>query len=118
LEDVTIEGRSLGDLLQPDAVDRIQQGEPQFWRSFAGEAAITIPGTDDVHLRASLDGASPRANDSDSLGMLLWQRPGKSFICLEPTTGFDSGEDGQFVNIGLMIPAYGKVAFRTTIAVI
>lgn len=118
VEGVTVEGYSIGDLLEPDAVDLIQQGEPQFWRGFTGRAAVAIPGMGDIHLRASLEGAAAQAGDPESLGMLLWQRPGKSFICLEPTVGLDSSEDGQFANTGLVIPAYGRVALNTTITII
>ncbi|MEK7153924.1 MAG: hypothetical protein AAB834_08285 [Patescibacteria group bacterium] len=119
VEGVTIQGQTIDELLQPGAIAGIRQGESQFWPDFEGMAHIKIPGTGDIRLGASFTDtdAAPQEDTANNLGLMLWQRPGRPFVCIEPTVGFGRNEDGQFVNTGLVIRSYGRVAFSTTIAV-
>jgi hypothetical protein len=113
--DVTINGETLDQLLHPGAAEQISEGQAQFWRGYAGVAAVNMPDDNAFRLETAIHGHGIQT--AVGIGMLLWQRPGEPFICIEPTLGFDQ-EDGQTLNDGLRIaPGGGVVALGTAIIV-
>lgn len=103
---LTVNGKSLNELLGDGAEEKIMAGDAIFWPLFEGSVVINFPVGHSVKLSASAEGA-----DESKLGMLFWHKPGSESICFEPTLGYD--EDGQ--NNGLSIDPYQSITLNTKI---
>ena len=99
--DVRLNNDTIDSALGRGATERVQDGLAQFWAAFPGKVSVTMP--DDRVLIVNASATLGReAVPQDELGMLVWQRPGESFVCLEPTLGFNPA--GPRHNTGLYIP--------------
>lgn len=87
-EELLINGQNLDNLLgKPGAARKIMNGEPHFWQGFGydagGQAIVQLPGGRVIQINVGTDSQQQSA----SLGMLLWRRPGTPSVCLEPSLG-------------------------------
>jgi hypothetical protein len=100
---ITLNGRSLDEILGAGTEEGIKVGGAYFWEGFDGEVIIGFPAGHRVLLTA-------QASDGQ-LGMLFWHREGSESICFEPTVGFNK-KDG---NNGLILPAYSGATLSTSL---
>jgi len=108
VDGLMVEGVTLDNLLGEGSTEAIMRGEPCFWDGFDQEAVIHFPAGYTIRLRAETD-------VDESVGMLIWHRPGTDSICFEPTVGYNPEYDG---NSGLEIEAYSMRSLTTAIEVI
>jgi galactose mutarotase-like enzyme len=119
VEDIRIDQTPIDELLYSGATEKIKDGKAQFWPDYSGKISVYMPDDRVLNIENTL-GPSTQA-DERYLGMLLWQRPGKPYVCLEPTLGFLPFGDMPFNEL-LEVPAYsaspspsGNTTFTTTI---
>lgn len=101
---LSVNGKSLDELLGDSAERNIMAGNPLFWSAFDGTALINFPEGYRIKLTAAVTGET-------KLGMLVWHRVGSESICFEPTAGFT--ESGQ--NDGISLSPGGEVTLTTAI---
>jgi len=104
-EGLKLDGKSLDELLGDDAENSIKTGNSMFWDGFLGQISITFPSGYKVNLLAN------SINNTDSVGLLIWHKPGSPSICIEPTIGFNKFSG----NRGLVINPYDSVTLHTKI---
>lgn len=103
---LTVNGKTLDELLGKNAENSVMNGKPLFWQSFNGEAEISFPAGHNIRLSAEFTGDIP-----SEMGMLVWHRPGSPSICFEPTVGF--GTSGQ--NDGIELPSFTSAVLSSKI---
>ncbi len=112
VSDLRLNNGSVDELLGRGAAGRIANGEAQFWGDFPGEIDVELPNDHKLNISAGPDGH--RREDFVHMGMLMWQRPGEQYVCLEPTYGFEMSDDG-LINDGITVPAHGGAAALDTL---
>jgi hypothetical protein len=104
--------QTIDGLLGDGSSDLVDEGIAQFWSDFGGQAGVIMPNGDKIAITASLAERNQSTPDLQRhLGMLIWRRPGASFICLEPTAGYDI--DGS--NDNLLVSPGADVMLTTRI---
>ena len=95
---LTVNGRTLDELLGENAETDIMAGKPHFWPLFDGEVELNFPAGHSMRLSAEFTGGT-----KSEIGMLVWHRPGSPSICFEPTVGFNAIARQ---NDGIKLPPY------------
>lgn len=105
-----VNGQSLDRLFGEGVEADVMNGNAFFWRSFNGRPTqIEFPDGRKVMFSANVS-----TQQQDTLGMLIWHRPGSPSICLEPTVGFQSSIENTSLEIG----PYDSVSLVTLIEVL
>lgn len=103
---LTVNSLTLDELLGEGSEETIKEGTPLFWQAFSGSVAIKFPAGHEIKLSTKVVDAP-----EDTLGMLVWHRPGSESVCFEPTLGFDPENRGD----GLTVEPYETVGLSTSI---
>lgn len=110
---LTVNGKTIDELLGSNALDEIMSGRAQLWGDFGGDATITFPEGHTMRIQSSYD-INTEVGEVSNLGMLLWRRPGTDSICFEPTVGFAA--DGY--NQAIELTADSKLSLHSAIELI
>lgn len=86
-----VNGLTLDELFgEGSEADIMNGGKARYWASYGGKAIINFPAGHSILLDAAVSGTS-----QDTLGLLVWHRPGTESICFEPIVGFDPERGNQ-----------------------
>jgi galactose mutarotase-like enzyme len=109
--EVRLKQHSIDDVTYPGAIEQIKQGDAVFWQGYGGRPLQVDMPDKAFRIEATVHGSNV---DSEDIGLLLWQRPGEPFICIEPTVGYASARQRPAYNNGAYIDAHGGALVMTT----
>lgn len=101
---LTLNGRSIDELLGAGATEAVMNGEARFWSGFGETGKVDVRFPNDTALKISAFALSLKGSQIDSLGMLIWRRSDAPYICLEPTLGVVDTPSGLETDQANIIP--------------
>jgi galactose mutarotase-like enzyme len=91
----------------------LNKGRAVYFGGFSGSQIISIPGLGEIALSAD----AIAEGKQQSVGLLIWHRPGSNSICFEPVSGFSIDTDGKTKNGGIQLDsgALAKLSSRVSL---
>jgi galactose mutarotase-like enzyme len=80
-----------------DLLPELNEGRAVYFDGFTGSQNISIPGVGVIALSAD----AIAGGQQQSVGLLIWRRPGSDTICFEPVSGFSIDTEGKTKNDGI-----------------